>query len=294
MEEGDMVIPDEARALTEKRRSIVTNDGVRLSVIDVGSGPPLVILPAWTNAAIEYWRQIVDFARDHRVIAVDMRGHGDSDETEHGYRVGRFAADLAGLLADLEVRDAVLMGHSMGCSVIWAYLDVYGPDQAAKLVLVDQAATQLIQPWWSEQERLQFGCSQTPEELFAFCASLAGANGERVTRDMFLGLFTPGFPVAEGEAIVDEVLKMPRRHAASLMLDHATRDWRDVIGQIRLPTLVVGARKSVFPAESQAWIADQIPGARLEIFEADEGGSHFMCMENPERFNAVVRDFLGD
>ncbi len=74
------------------------------------------------------------------------------------------------------------------------------------------------------------------------------------------------------------------------MLDHATRDWRDVIKEIRLPTLVVGARKSV--SESQEWIANQIPGSRLAIFEANEGGSHFMCMENAERFNAVVREFL--
>jgi pimeloyl-ACP methyl ester carboxylesterase len=85
---------------------------------------------------------------------------------------------------------------------------------------------------------------------------------------------------------------MPRRHAAALMLDHATRDWRDVIARIRLPTLVVGARQSVFPAESQAWIAAQIPGARLEIFEVADGGSHFMCMENAPRFNALVRAFV--
>lgn len=287
-----MATPDQVKALAERRRSIVTNDGARLSVIDVGQGRPLVILPAWTNAAIGYWRQIVDFARDHRVIAVDMRGHGESDKTEHGYRVGRFAADLEGLLAELEVRDAVLMGHSMGCSVIWAYLDLYGPKDAAKLILVDQAATQLIQPSWSEAERLNFGCRDTAEELFALCASLAGTDGEQVTRELFLGLFTPSFPATDAEAIIDEILKMPRRHAASLMLDHATRDWRDVIARIRLPTLVVGARHSVFPAESQAWIANQIPGARLAIFEADEGGSHFMCMENAARFNTLVRDFL--
>jgi len=51
---------------------------------------------------------------------------------------------------------------------------------------------------------------------------------------------------------------------------------------------------SVFPAVSQEWIARQIPGARLEIFAEKDGGSHFMCFENPARFNAVVRDFLGD
>jgi pimeloyl-ACP methyl ester carboxylesterase len=289
-----MATVDEREELARQRRSIRTNDGVHLSVIDVGQGPPLVILPAWTNAAIEYWRQVVDFASDHRVIAVDMRGHGESEKTEHGYRVGRFAADLQNLLDELELRDAVLMGHSMGCSVIWAYLDLYGPERLGKLVLVDQAATQLIQPWWSDGERLDYGCRDRPEDLFAFCASLAGPDGEQVTRDLFLGLFTSSFPKDEAEAIVGEILKMPRRHAASLMLDHATRDWRDVIKQIRLPTLVVGARESVFPPESQAWIANQIPGAQLEIFETRDGGSHFMCLENAGRFNAVVRNFLSD
>jgi pimeloyl-ACP methyl ester carboxylesterase len=165
-------------------------------------------------------------------------------------------------------------------------MSIYGPEHAAKLILVDQPATQLIQPWWSERERREFGCNQTPEELFHLCAGLAGPDGEQVTRDLFASVFSPDFPSAELEAIVAEILKMPRRHAATLMLDHATRDWRDVIRQIRLPTLVVGGHASLFTVESQAWIAEQIPGARLEIFEADDGGSHFMCLENPELFNA--------
>ena len=85
---------------------------------------------------------------------------------------------------------------------------------------------------------------------------------------------------------------MPRKLAAALFLDHATRDWRDVITRIRLPTLIVAAEMSLFPSESQAWIAGQIPGARLEIVAEKDGGSHFMCFENPARFNALVRDFL--
>jgi non-heme chloroperoxidase len=287
-----MASADEARALDEHRRTVVTNDGVRLSVIDVGQGPPLVILPAWSNAAIAYWHQIVEFARDHRVIAVDMRGHGESEKVECGYRVARLAADLEELLVELDVRDATLMGHSMGCSVIWAHHDLFGPQRAAALVLVDQPATQLIQPWWSEKERRDFGCNQTPEELFDLCASLARPDGAQVRQELFASVFSPGFPSSELEPIFAEIAKMPARHAASLMLDHATRDWRDVIGRTRLPTLVVGGRASLFSVDSQAWIAGQIPGARLEIFEEDEGGSHFMVMENPARFNAVVREFL--
>ena len=87
-------------------------------------------------------------------------------------------------------------------------------------------------------------------------------------------------------------MKLPRRHAADLLWDHCLLDWRDVIRTIRLPTLVVGARESIFSAESQEWIAAQIPGAEVVIFEADEGGSHFMCHENPTKFNALVDAFL--
>lgn len=279
-------------SLDSQRRDMWTNDGVRLSVIDVGRGAPVVILPAWSNAAVEYWRQIVDLACDHRVIAIDMRGHGESEKVEHGYRVCRLAADLRDVLTNLDLQTAVLMGHSMGCSVIWAYLDLFGDPRAKRLILVDQAATQLIQPWWTAEQRQAFGCRDTADQLFTFCASLAGADGERITSDLFLGLFTPAFDAVEAKSIVAEILKMPRRHAAALMLDHATRDWRDAIQRITLPCLVVGARKSVFPPESQTWIAAQIPGARLAIFEEEEGGSHFMCFENPEKFNALVREFL--
>lgn len=271
---------------------MATNSGVRLSVIDVGRGAPLVIMPAWSNAAVEHWRQIIDFARDHRVIAIDMRGHGESEKVAHGYRVCRLAAELRDVLTNLDLETAALMGHSMGCSVIWAYLDLFGDRRANRLILVDQAATQLIQPWWTAEERQAFGCRDTPEDLFAFCAGLAGADGDRFTSDLFLGPFTPAFDAVEAEVIVGDILKMRRRHAAALMLDHATRDWRDAIRRIALPSLVVGARKSVFPPESQAWIAEQIPGARLAIFEEEEGGSHFMCFENPEKFNVRVREFL--
>ena len=57
-------------------------------------------------------------------------------------------------------------------------------------------------------------------------------------------------------------------------------------------SLVVGSEASIFSAESQRWIAEQNPQATVEIFEATDGGSHFMFAENPERFNRVVLDFL--
>ena len=67
-----------------------------------------------------------------------------------------------------------------------------------------------------------------------------------------------------------------------------------MIPALNLPTLVFGGElASIFPPQAAAWIAAQIPGARVSVFGRDEGGSHFMFWENPTKFNAVLRDFLG-
>jgi non-heme chloroperoxidase len=106
-------------------------------------------------------------------------------------------------------------------------------------------------------------------------------------------MVTPAMPADELAWMIDENLKMPRRHAATLLFNHATQDWRDVIPRIRLPVLVVGGRVSLIPWRSVAWTHDHIPGSRLEIFEAEEGGQHFMFLEAPDKFNTLVTEFIG-
>ena len=91
---------------------------------------------------------------------------------------------------------------------------------------------------------------------------------------------------------------MPGAYAARLLVDHCSQDWRDVIEHVipklGKPVLVIGgALNTIFPVEAAQWIAAKIPEARLEIFSADEGGSHFMFVENPEKFNAILKSFIG-
>jgi pimeloyl-ACP methyl ester carboxylesterase len=101
--------------------------------------------------------------------------------------------------------------------------------------------------------------------------------------------------IAEDEKawIIERNLTMPRQHAATLLYNHSTQDWRDLIPRIDAPTLVVGGRVSVVPWRSQQWVADQVKGARLEIFEEAEGGNHFMFIEGHDKFNDIVADFVG-
>lgn len=92
--------------------------------------------------------------------------------------------------------------------------------------------------------------------------------------------------------MIRQNLKMPRQYAAALLFDHATNDWRGMLKDINIPTLVVGGKTSLVGWKSQQWVARQIPGAQVVIFEENEGGNHFMFMENPQKFNSLVRNFV--
>ena len=99
---------------------------------------------------------------------------------------------------------------------------------------------------------------------------------------------------AEDKAwIIAKNLEMPRDHAADLLYNHCHQDWRDIIRSITLPTLVIGGRVSLIHWKSQEWVANQIKGAKLEIFEENEGGQHFMFIEGAPKFNKIVADFIG-
>ncbi|MBT3626700.1 MAG: alpha/beta hydrolase [Rhodospirillaceae bacterium] len=281
-------------AVTIAHKSITISGGVTLRYQEAGAGKPLVMLPGWSQSAAEFKYQIAKFVEHRRVIALDQRGHGESDKPAGGYRIARLAADLREVLIALDLSDVDLLGHSMGCSVSWSYLDLFGPERLSRLILVDEAAVVTGNPSWPESEREALDCLfADPVALAAQYQNVLGATDAEAVADLLAGMFTPGVAREDLVWIGGENLKMPRQHAADLVYHHVLIDWRDLIPTIRLPTLVVGGDVSIFSARSQHWLAEQIPGAECVIFGADEGGSHFMFYENPEKFNAVVEGFLG-
>src|SRR6516165_876562 len=103
---------------------IHTDDDVRLRYAEHGAGRPVVFIHGWQGAA-EQWRSAAQaLVGDCRVVTYDQRGHGRSDDAPSGWSVHRLAYDLAQLLDKLAATDTVLVGHSIGCSVICAYLEL--------------------------------------------------------------------------------------------------------------------------------------------------------------------------
>jgi non-heme chloroperoxidase len=227
-----------------ERISIRLDGIVTLSALKAGEGNPLIMIPGWSQSSEEWKGSAESLSAVRKVIALDMRGHGESEKPEYGYRVYRLAQDLHETLNKLNFPTVDLMAHSMGCAVIWAYIDLYGQDRIGRLVLVDQAPCMFPRAEWTPEEVAQFGCFyKSADDVDELAATAFG-------------------------------------------------DWRDVIQRIQRPTLVIGGEASIFTSDSQRWIASQIPDAQVVIFAANEGGSHFMFVENPDRFDSIVLSFL--
>jgi pimeloyl-ACP methyl ester carboxylesterase len=221
-----------------------------------------------------------------------MRGHGKSSKPDHGYRISRLAADLNALIIAESLDRITLLGHSMGCAVIWSYLELFGSSKIKKLVLVDQCAAIVFDPGWSDAKRRAAGSIFSADECFNTLNALHGPDGVKVTSDLLRSMTSDSFSEERSKLLLEQNLIMSRENAARLFYDHAFQDWTDVITRIDLPTLVIGAKGSLVPWQSLVAIGEMIKGATTVIFDIAEGGSHFLFLENQQKFLTIVEDFL--
>ncbi|MEX3008702.1 alpha/beta fold hydrolase [Hoeflea sp. TYP-13] len=277
-----------------QRKSATTNDGVTISYLEGGSGRPLVMLPGWSQTASGFSAQIEAFCRIRKVIALDQRGHGESGKAQNGYRIFRLAKDLHDVITTLDIEDFDFLGHSLGVSVIFAYLMLFQNERPPqRLVLADEPPALLARPDWTDTERENAGSVLASlQDVADFKSAIRSADTPALHAEILRPMFTASIDENKLLEIAAENLKLPRNHAADLLENNCLQDWRSFILTIRLPTLVVAGEASPHPISSLVWITEQIAGARLELIPKSEGGSHFMFMENPGRFNSAVVDFL--
>ncbi len=269
---------------------------ITLHHVERGQGPVLLLVHGWSQSTRCFEKQLADLSDRYRVVAMDLRGHGESPKPTHGYRVARLAADLHEFVLEHDLHEVALAGHSMGASVIWSYLEQFGAARLAKLIFIDQAPLVTNGMGLTGAALVAAGCAFTPTSLYEIAHGIATDRAASL-KGLRAAFFSAAVSEEDFEQAVSESLKVPAACAARLLVDHASQDWRDVISEViptlGLPTLVFGGDlATIFPPESAAWIAAQIPGARLSVFGREEGGSHFMFWENPAKFNAVLREFL--
>ena len=277
-------------------KHFTTDDGVKLHYIEAGSvsyPDTIVFIPGWSMTTRQYSSQINFFAaREYHVLSFDPRGHGESDKPTFGYRVSRMARDLWNLLDHVDCnknKKFHLVGQSASCIVILNFVELFGQDRIKSIVLIDQPTCYLKQPGWSQEECLKYGAMATTEEVASLLAKLSGpdANAERGT--FLRAVFSDEFPEEQFEEVMADSLMFPHSAAVQMAWSVISGDFRDILPNIAVPTLCVGAEQSIYPAECMSWSASQMPNARTVIFP---GSSHLMFLEEPESFNKVMDDFL--
>jgi non-heme chloroperoxidase len=276
--------------------SIKTWDGVNLSCSQTGptSGPNLLFIPGWGQTAAQWKKQVENFSKHYRITTYDHRGQGESESPPGGYRVSRLASDLNDLITQLDLKEVTLIGHSMGCSIIWSYWDLFAEsrNRVAKLVLVDQSACLVQNPAWTPEEVVSFGAIFPPDALYGVANALGSENSLAVISKLLKSMFTSDISQTDLDWVTQQSAKMKVENGSTLLLNHGFSDWRDVLPTINVPTLVVGGKGSLFPYQGMEWIASQVKGSQCKIFETEESGSHFMFWENSVLFNSVVEAFL--
>lgn len=263
----------------------------RLVYDDMGSGQTVVLIHGWSGSR-QYWkRNIEQLSSQCRVLAYDQRFHGDSSRSAHGFHVFRLAMDLHELLLGAVMKEeketkVVLVGGSMGVCVILAYLELFGEASVHSVVFVDQAPLQNRKLDWNLGSK---GCfdEQTLLELQHTCRTdlrkLAQGNAQ--------GCLAQEIPQDVQALLEKETLRCDGDSLARLMEDHTNLDWRPLLPRLTVPVLnFIGGKSGVFPRQGCEFLTQSVQNGKSSIFE---NSSHWLYIEEPDRFSREVLEFIG-
>ena len=271
-----------------------TSDNVRLAYWEAGQGQPLIFIPGWSANGAEYINVLALLSKQYHVYVLDPRNQGLSQRVEYGNRISRYAMDVKELGEHLGLQSADYCGWSMGASVMWSYVDLFGTKSIRKLVIIDEPVSIYSHADWSEQERREAGGMTTSIERM-IAAFTGGAPVNSLIADMrpverFAAMDSPYFQNSEGFART--FIQNDPKYLAFILFDHVANDWRDVIRhKINVPTAIfTGEYSNNLP--SQQWMHTTIPGSSLYVYSKGEQGDHFLAFKNPVKFTADLKAFL--
>jgi non-heme chloroperoxidase len=271
-------------------KNITTTDGTQIYYKDFGSGQPIVFSHGWPLSSDDWDDQIFFFAsRGFRCIAHDRRGHGRSTQTWDGNNIETYADDLAQLTAELDLKDAIHVGHSTGGGEVTRYIGKYGSGRVAKAVLINA-----IPPLMLKTEANPGGL---PIEVFdGLRASLLADRAQfflDIPAGPFYGFNRPGAKVSQG--LINKWWQQGMASGFKASYDcikaFSETDLTEDLKKFDVPTLILhGDDDQIVPIGASALLAAKlVKNATLKVYE---GAPHGMPWTLKERVNADLLDFF--
>ena len=249
-------------------------NGVNLIVLETGQGTTaLIFLHYFGGSALE-WQSVMDsLADNYRCIAIDLRGHGDSEAPATGYSVATMADDIAGLISSLGVQDFALVGHSMSGKVALA-LAARQPAGLQSLILVSPSPP-VPEPIPDDERQ-----------------KLLEGHGQRSAAEKTLKNITEA-PVSEAvrEQIIADDLRTAKPAWEAWLLEGSKEDISDQMTSILVPVhIAVGSEDRALPPDVQArLVVPYLPSATVEV--VDQAG-HLLPWEVPGKLTTFIQKKL--
>jgi len=281
-------LPLHAAPVTLQSNSFFNSDGVRLHLLEAGQvkpGQPVVIfVPGWSIPASIWAKQLEALAATHKVIAFDPRGQGDSEIPRNGYTTEQRAQDLHEFVALFE--SVVLVTWSLGSLEALQAMHDYGDANLRALVIVDSSVGEQSVPVML-QDPPPPDPPRPPGPQLSFTQELR-MDRVKALDDFMHDIFKTPQPAETLLAYRESALRMPLE--ASLSIFPGSRipreQWRRTVMAFAKPLLYVVTPQFAGQAVS---LKEHRPGTRIEVFER---AGHALFVDEPERFSALLADFL--
>jgi non-heme chloroperoxidase len=256
-----------------KSRFFKTADGIRIHYLDAGREEPLILVPGWTMPAWIWQKQIDEFSKRYRVIAVDPRSQGESDKPSFGHLPENRAHDYKQLIDQLGLKQPVLVGWSAGAADVMKYVEQFGTSNLRAIVFVDT--------FFSEKPN--------PELLLMISGWMNELQLDR--RKQANGFIRSMFKKPQPEDYINRLIaasiEVPADTAVASAYDGFAANFSAAFGKIDRPVLFAYQPETQPVADFlKSKLGDKI---QLERFDSD---GHALFVDNPEKFNRVLEAFL--
>jgi len=279
--------PVAAAVPTEGVDRFITVNGLRLHYLDWGNDgkPPFILLHGISRTAHTFDHVARRYQKDYHVIAIDMRGHGDSAwDPNAQYLVEDYVKDIEGIVAQLQLRNLRMMGNSTGGRVVQVMAGLH-PDLVSRIVVEDVGPERpaSIADGFAmrvQQERADDTSWASEDELFAQTKKQNSGVSDEILR-----AYVKSAVKRRGDGRL--VWKRDPQLSKGFVV---TELWR-YIGHITCPTLyILGGKSTIVPIETQHRLEKTIPGVQI-VTVPDVG--HYPDWEKPAETFAILDQFLG-